>query len=122
MAAAAKDANGVFAGAATPSANDKDKDKTPGAAAVTATASTLDAAFAVKSADVETKYAVEVAGDRYRLYYAMRHFFQNNGGPCYIVSVGDYEHHLDPQKLKDGIAALELEQEPTMVVIPNWSG
>ncbi|HEX7945108.1 MAG TPA: phage tail sheath C-terminal domain-containing protein [Phenylobacterium sp.] len=118
--AAAKDANTIFNAPATPAAGDKDK--TPAAAATTVTASTLKAAFAVRSADEETQYAVEVAGDRYRLYYAMRHFFENNGGPCYIVSVGDYEHGLDQQQLKDGIAALELEQEPTMVVIPDSVG
>ncbi len=120
VAAAAKDANGVFA--APPAAGAAGKDAKPAAATQVADTSQLRAAFAVQSADVETQYAVEVAGDRYRLYYAMRHFFQNNGGPCYIVSVGDYEHGLDPQKLKDGIASLELEQEPTMVVIPDSVG
>src|SRR5688572_14323477 len=26
----------------------------------------------------------------YKMYYSVRMFFNNGGGPCYIVSVGDY--------------------------------
>ncbi|HET7330957.1 phage tail sheath family protein [Dyella sp.] len=58
-------------------------------------------------------------GGRYMLYNAMRHFFQNGGGPCYIVSVGDYLSDLDPDKFNRGIDELLKEQEPTMVVIPE---
>ena len=35
------------------------------------------------------------AGGRYLLYYSLLHFFQNGGGPCYIVSVGDYQTDVD---------------------------
>jgi phage tail sheath protein FI len=59
----------------------------------------------------------------YLLYYSLLHFFQNGGGPCYIVSVGLYDKsegkHIDPEKLTDGIKELEKEQEPTMVVVPE---
>ncbi|MBV8659980.1 MAG: phage tail sheath family protein [Burkholderiales bacterium] len=58
-------------------------------------------------------------GGRYSLYYSLRHFFQNGGGPCYIVSVGDYTQDLDIDKFKAGITELLKEQEPTMVVIPE---
>ncbi len=59
-------------------------------------------------------------GGRFLLYYGMRQFFQNGGGPCYVVSIGDYEDDsIDAQKLKDGIDALKTEQEPTMVVVPE---
>ena len=30
------------------------------------------------------------AGGRFRLAYALRHFYDNGGGRCYIVSIGDY--------------------------------
>lgn len=61
----------------------------------------------------------------YRLYYSMQLFFQNGGGPCYIVSVGTYKTGTDavdaikPDELKKGIDPLIKEQEPTMVVIPD---
>ena len=58
-------------------------------------------------------------GGRFTLYNALRLFFQNGGGPCYIVSVGDYEHDLDLDKFKAGVDELLKEQEPTMVVIPE---
>lgn len=58
-------------------------------------------------------------GGRYLLYNSLRLFFQNGGGPCYIVSVGDYAHDLDTGKFQAGVDELLKEQEPTMVVIPE---
>jgi phage tail sheath protein FI len=58
-------------------------------------------------------------GGRYGLYYGLRHFFQNNGGACYIVSIADYKEELDPEKFVKGIEELLKEQEPTMVVVPE---
>ncbi len=58
-------------------------------------------------------------GGAYGLYYGMRHFFQNNGGACYVVSVGDYKQEFDVDKFKAGIGELLKEQEPTMLVIPE---
>ena len=63
------------------------------------------------------------AGGRFLLHQAMRHFFQNGGGPCYIVSVGDYNSEIEAGDEKtgliSGIAPLLKEQEPTMVVVPD---
>ncbi len=56
---------------------------------------------------------------RYLLYYSMLHFFQNGGGPCYVVSVGGYSDDIDPDALKNGIDTLVKEQEPTMVLVPE---
>ncbi|ODP32941.1 phage tail sheath C-terminal domain-containing protein [Pandoraea sp. ISTKB] len=56
----------------------------------------------------------------YLLYYSMLFFFQNGGGPCYIVSVGTYaDGDIDSGKLTDGIDTLVKEQEPTMVLVPD---
>jgi phage tail sheath protein FI len=55
----------------------------------------------------------------YLLYYSMQLFFQNGGGPCYVVSVGSYADAIDAEKLKGGLEILRKEQEPTMVVIPE---
>jgi hypothetical protein len=57
--------------------------------------------------------------NEYILYAAMRLFFQNGGGPCYIVSVGSYSDDITGDGLQAGLATLELEMEPTMIVIPE---
>ncbi|WP_165021219.1 phage tail sheath family protein [Dysgonomonas sp. ZJ279] len=57
--------------------------------------------------------------DSYILYYSMLLFYANGGGPCYIVSVGDYSSDIEKDKLEQGINPLIKEQEPTMVVIPE---
>lgn len=59
------------------------------------------------------------AGGKYLLYRSMQLFFQNGGGSCYIVSVGDYSQDVEEDKLKSGIDKLIREQVPTMVVIPD---
>jgi phage tail sheath protein FI len=66
---------------------------------------------------VKLVVAQESAG--YLLYFSMQLFYQNGGGPCYIVSVGDFKAPLAQADLADGVAALEKEQEPTMVVVPE---
>jgi len=55
----------------------------------------------------------------YLLYYSMQLFFQNGGGPCYIVSVGGYGDDIEGDALKGGLEILRKEQEPTMVVVPD---
>lgn len=49
----------------------------------------------------------------------MLFFFQNGGGPCYIVSVGSYADDIDAIELKAGITHLVKEAEPTMLLIPE---
>jgi uncharacterized protein len=58
-------------------------------------------------------------GGNFGLYSALRHFYQNGGGPCYIVSVGSYKQELDPDRFKAGIDELLKEQEPTMLLLPE---
>lgn len=55
----------------------------------------------------------------YRLYQALRFYFQNGGGPCHIVSVGSYKDDFDPKPFTEAFAELEKVQEPTLVVIPE---
>lgn len=56
---------------------------------------------------------------RYMLYPSMQLFFQNGGGACYIVSVGDHTQSITADVIKAGIDALKKEQEPTMVLVPD---
>ncbi len=58
-------------------------------------------------------------GEAYALYGAMRAFFQNGGGPCYIVSIGSYDDPIDANQMISGIKLLVKEPEPTMLVIPE---
>ncbi|MFM9969257.1 MAG: phage tail sheath family protein, partial [Burkholderiales bacterium] len=69
----------------------------------------------------KTNYLLAQSSGLYILYYCMLHFYQNGGGPCYIVSVGNYEKdgEIDKEKLEKGINELEKEQEPTMLVVPE---
>ncbi|SDU58235.1 phage tail sheath family protein [Desulfobacula phenolica] len=64
-------------------------------------------------------YRLKLEQGNYLLYYCMKLFYQNGGGPCYIVSVGGYEQKLEAQTLTKGIDLLIKEQEPTMVIIPE---
>jgi uncharacterized protein len=81
------------------------------------------AAFATGGKDYLLKPVDGAAGGRYLLYYSILLFFQNGGGPCYIVSVGNYATAVtsgdNDAGLISGIAPLVKEQEPTMVVIPE---
>lgn len=64
-------------------------------------------------------YQITQSNTRHHLYYSMLFFFQNGGGPCYIVSVGNYSDDIDAGALKGGIAPLIKEAEPTMLLIPE---
>lgn len=59
------------------------------------------------------------ANDDYLLYHAISHYFKNGGGACYIVSVGSYAEAIAKDAFTAGIALLETEDEPTLVVIPD---
>lgn len=69
---------------------------------------------------------------KYLLAYSVKMFFDNGGGQCYIVSVGTYkstpvidltgDSSTDPTSmygLQDGLDAIKLEDEPTLIVIPE---
>lgn len=64
-----------------------------------------------------------VDNSRFLMHSAMRMFYANGGGDCYIVSVGSYKESIDAAKLNDpkggGIASLEKHLEPTLVVVPD---
>lgn len=65
------------------------------------------------------EYLLNQSAGKYLLYYSMLLFFQNGGGPCYVVSVGGFSDDVEAAKLSSGIGLLVKEQEPTMVVVPE---
>lgn len=76
-------------------------------------------------------YSLQQVAGRFGLYWGMNFFFQNGGSSCCVVSVGQYgdgkdeqknRAAVDPEALKAGIAALELEAMPTMLVVPEAVG
>lgn len=90
---------------------------------------------------------VPSSNSRFILYDSIRLFFANGGGTCYVVSAGSYyapskaapapskdpkgksepapaaaapkPNTISKKALEDGIGALVLEDEPTMLVIPE---
>ena len=78
-----------------------------------------------------TGYKLSRQSKEYRLFDAMKFFFQNGGGPCFIVSVGTYGNGATPDIKKGlldgtddttpgwGLPTLEKEMEPTMVLVPD---
>lgn len=62
----------------------------------------------------------------FKMYHSLRHYFDNGGGPCYIVSVNTYssnpsnEGSAVPGSLRHGLAMLEKVDEPTLIVFPDY--
>jgi len=75
--------------------------------------------------DQASGFAVKVEdpnpGLKFLLYYSVKMFFDNGGGPCYIVSVGKYDRAggVKVDELKGGLDKLTLEDEPTLLVVPD---
>jgi uncharacterized protein len=58
----------------------------------------------------------------YLMYYSMQMYFANGGGPCYIVSVGQYDTTsptVDMNTLLTGLTAIRKEDEPTLLLFPD---
>lgn len=59
------------------------------------------------------------------MYYALQMYFANGGGPCYIVSVKNYEDvnsNENPVLFTDlnaGLNLLKAEDEPTLILFPD---
>ncbi|MBL7818449.1 MAG: phage tail sheath family protein [Saprospiraceae bacterium] len=57
---------------------------------------------------------------KYKMYYSLQFYFANGGGPCYIVSVGDYSTNVvDFQELSDGLKASDKVDEVTLLLLPD---
>ena len=76
-------------------------------------------AFTANGKDHVLTQPAGAAGGRFLLYRSMQLFFENGGGPCYVVSVGGYDSEVAAPALIAGIDTLLQEQEPTLLVIPD---
>lgn len=77
---------------------------------------TLDETNAVTQTDVSSTFY---------MYDALRMFFKNGGGKCYIISVGNYKDNLGAvskphfNNVDGGLAALKKADEPTIILFPD---
>ena len=55
----------------------------------------------------------------YYLYDSLRLFYDNGGGKCFVVSIGDFDEPVSAENLKAGLKAVALEDQPTMLVMPD---
>lgn len=76
----------------------------------------------------EAQYEFKQKNPAFCLFGAMRLFFQNGGGACYVTSIGTYEvkdagkwvdNVIDADRMLAALTRLKKEPEPTMVVIPE---
>ena len=57
------------------------------------------------------------------MYFSVKHYFDNGGGPCYIHSVAYYsETSTTAENYKDELSKLDLVDEVTLVVLPDLAG
>lgn len=64
----------------------------------------------------------ETKRSKYLMYYSLQIFFANGGGPCWIVSVGNYTStggQVVAQQLKDGLAEAAKVNEITLLLFPD---
>ena len=74
--------------------------------------------------DADDRATVTVPDEpEFFLPYAVRHYFDNGGGPCYIVSVGQNGEAIDIGDANNGLTAglgvIRAEDEPTLLVFPD---
>jgi uncharacterized protein len=57
---------------------------------------------------------------KHNLYHAVKHFYANGGGSCYITSVGSYATAtVEKTDLLRGLEMVGKEDSPTMLLIPE---
>lgn len=56
---------------------------------------------------------------KHLMYYALRLYFDNGGGSCYIISIGDYEKQTVKDDFEKALDALKKEDEPTLIVLTD---
>lgn len=58
----------------------------------------------------------------YQLYDSLSLYFKNGGGPCYVISVGNYREKPESKQFEAGLAALAKEDEPTLILLTDAIG
>jgi phage tail sheath protein FI len=53
------------------------------------------------------------------MWYALNLYYKNGGGRCYVVSIGNHAADVSKARFEAGLKALEREDEPTLIVMPE---
>lgn len=69
--------------------------------------------------DYERLFGTGSTERKFVLYDSIRLFYDNGGGVCYIVSVGDYTQKTFGEELKNGLDPLRDIDEVTLLVVPD---
>ena len=87
---------------------------------------TIKITDATDAADKLLSRVTEVTFDKtelskYNMYYALQQYFNNGGGPCYIVSAGlqTAGGDIDKDTLEAKLNLLKEVDEPTLIVFPE---
>jgi len=80
-------------------------------------------AYTVVADNTKGNSLVSVSPNKqFYLYDALRQFYDNGGGFCYIVSVGSFADTIDFGRLKAGFDLLRKFDEPTLLLSPDAVG
>ena len=85
---------------------------------------TIEAVKGAERFSVDFDWSDGKGPSKHTMYYAMQQFFENGGGPCYIVSVGGYLETFG-QTISEGkpfdaaLATLKKFDEPTLIIFPE---
>lgn len=76
--------------------------------------------------DAQLFHVEDALKKRYFLHDALRMYFSNGGGRCYVISVGTEGKDISADALiepfEEVTGVLLKEQEPTMVIVPDAAG
>lgn len=84
-----------------------------------------DAGGNLTTANVTASFTGGAPSTAYLMFYALRMYFMNGGGPCYIVSVDTYSGGggtVNDGDLQDGLDIIRAADEPTLIVFPDGRG
>ena len=58
----------------------------------------------------------------YLMYYSLSLYFNNGGGSCYVVSIGNYDAAPEKMHFLAGLEELKKEDEPTLILLTDATG
>lgn len=57
---------------------------------------------------------------KFLMYYSLQMYFANGGGPCYIISTGNYASEgVQLSSLQEGLNTIDEIKEPTVIIFPD---
>jgi uncharacterized protein len=69
--------------------------------------------------DYERFFGVSATTVEFILHRSIKLFFENGGSDCYIVSIGNYNNHLQKTDFVIGLDAISKKDEPAILLFPD---